>query len=320
MIESFLTVSQQVLILFVLIGIGFAITKKKIIGEKTIAELTSFILYFVTPCVIIESFNRPFDSTMLTSLLYSFLAAIFVHVLSIFLAQFFIRDKDKNTEALLRFGVIFSNCAFMALPLQQALLGPEGVFYGSSFIAVFNLFVWTHGYSIMKKDWEKNALQNTIKPSLKEKAFFIGKTLLNPGIASVFVGLILFLTSTKIPFFVQKPIQYLAALNTPLPMIIIGFYVASLSDFKILCDVKLLIAIFFRLIIIPLLSLLIFYLAGIKGILLSSLIISSSAPVGATLVMFSVKFNKDAKKAGAFVAFSTLLSIISMPFIVALAQ
>jgi len=314
MIESFITVVQQVIILFVLIGIGFGLTKKKLFSEKTIAELTTFILYLVTPCVIIESFNRPFDADMLNALLLSFLAAIVVHVLSIFIAFLFIRDRDKNTQTIFRFGVVFSNCAFMALPLQQALLGSEAVFYGSSFIAVFNLFVWTHGYGIMKIDPENKGQKKSGQMIFSQ----LIKTLLNPGIASVFLGLFLFLTSTKLPFFIQKPIQYLAALNTPLPMIVIGFYVASVKDFSILKDKKMFLASFLRLIFIPLLSLALFYAAGIRGVLLSSLIISASTPVGATLVMFSIKFNKDAKKAGAFVAFTTLVSVLTMPIIIAL--
>jgi len=314
MIESFITVVQQVIILFVLIGIGFGLTKKKLFSEKTIAELTTFILYLVTPCVIIESFNRPFDAEMLNALLLSFLAAIVVHVLSIFIAFLFIRDRDKNTQTIFRFGVVFSNCAFMALPLQQALLGSEAVFYGSSFIAVFNLFVWTYGYGIMKTDTENKGQKKSGQMVFSQ----LIKTLLNPGIASVFLGLFLFLTSTKLPFFIQKPIQYLAALNTPLPMIVIGFYVASVKDFSILKEKKMFLASFLRLIFIPLLSLVLFYAVGIRGLLLSSLIISASTPVGATLVMFSIKFNKDAKKAGAFVAFTTLVSVLTMPIIIAL--
>lgn len=314
MIESFITVVQQVIILFVLISIGFGLTKKKLFSEKTIAELTTFILYLVTPCVIIESFNRPFDADMLNAFLLSFLAAIVVHVLSIVIAFLFIRDRDKNAQTIFRFGVVFSNCAFMALPLQQALLGSEAVFYGSSFIAVFNLFVWTHGYGIMKTDPENKGQKKSGQMIFSQ----LIKTLLNPGIASVFLGLFLFLTSTKLPFFIQKPIQYLAALNTPLPMIVIGFYVASVKDFSILKDKKMFLASFLRLIFIPLLSLALFYAAGIRGVLLSSLIISASTPVGATLVMFSIKFNKDAKKAGAFVAFTTLVSVLTMPIIIAL--
>ncbi|MDI9387416.1 MAG: AEC family transporter [Spirochaetota bacterium] len=314
MVASFITVVQQVIILFVLISIGFGLTKKKLFSEKTIAELTTFILYLVTPCVIIESFNRPFDADMLNAFLLSFLAAIVVHVLSIVIAFLFIRDRDKNAQTIFRFGVVFSNCAFMALPLQQALLGSEAVFYGSSFIAVFNLFVWTHGYGIMKTDPENKGQKKSGQMIFSQ----LIKTLLNPGIASVFLGLFLFLTSTKLPFFIQKPIQYLAALNTPLPMIVIGFYVASVKDFSILKDKKMFLASFLRLIFIPLLSLALFYAAGIRGVLLSSLIISASTPVGATLVMFSIKFNKDAKKAGAFVAFTTLVSVLTMPIIIAL--
>jgi predicted permease len=314
MVASFITVVQQVIILFVLISIGFGLTKKKLFSEKTIAELTTFILYLVTPCVIIESFNRPFDADMLNAFLLSFLAAIVVHVLSIVIAFLFIRDRDKNAQTIFRFGVVFSNCAFMALPLQQALLGSEAVFYGSSFIAVFNLFVWTHGYGIMKTDPENKGQKKSGQMIFSQ----LIKTLLNPGIASVFLGLFLFLTSTKLPFFIQKPIQYLAALNTPLPMIVIGFYVASVKDFSILKDKKMFLASFLRLIFIPLLSLVLFYAVGIRGLLLSSLIISASTPVGATLVMFSIKFNKDAKKAGAFVAFTTLVSVLTMPIIIAL--
>ena len=314
MVASFITVVQQVIILFVLISIGFGLTKKKLFSEKTIAELTTFILYLVTPCVIIESFNRPFDADMLNAFLLSFLAAIVVHVLSTVIAFLFIRDRDKNAQTIFRFGVVFSNCAFMALPLQQALLGSEAVFYGSSFIAVFNLFVWTHGYGIMKTDPENKGQKKSGQMIFSQ----LIKTLLNPGIASVFLGLFLFLTSTKLPFFIQKPIQYLAALNTPLPMIVIGFYVASVKDFSILKDKKMFLASFLRLIFIPLLSLALFYAAGIRGVLLSSLIISASTPVGATLVMFSIKFNKDAKKAGAFVAFTTLVSVLTMPIIIAL--
>ena len=251
---------------------------------------------------------------MLNAFLLSFLAAIVVHVLSIVIAFLFIRDRDKNAQTIFRFGVVFSNCAFMALPLQQALLGSEAVFYGSSFIAVFNLFVWTHGYGIMKTDPENKGQKKSGQMIFSQ----LIKTLLNPGIASVFLGLFLFLTSTKLPFFIQKPIQYLAALNTPLPMIVIGFYVASVKDFSILKDKKMFLASFLRLIFIPLLSLALFYAAGIRGVLLSSLIISASTPVGATLVMFSIKFNKDAKKAGAFVAFTTLVSVLTMPIIIAL--
>ena len=55
-------------------------------------------------------------------------------------------DKDESRNRVLGFGTVFSNCGFMSLPLQKAILGDDGWFYGSIFVAVFNVFVWTCVY------------------------------------------------------------------------------------------------------------------------------------------------------------------------------
>ena len=65
---EFLTVFKQVVILFILIFIGFFCSKKKIFTEEGIKSITKFVLFFVTPCVIINSFNRTFDSNVLKNL------------------------------------------------------------------------------------------------------------------------------------------------------------------------------------------------------------------------------------------------------------
>ena len=146
---EFLTVFKQVVILFILIFIGFFCSKKKIFTEEGIKSITKFVLFFVTPCVIINSFNRTFDSNVLKNLGIVSLLAIGVHIINIFLARLLVREKEDSRLRVYRYGVIFSNCGYMALPLQSALLGNEGVFYGAAFIAVFNLFTWTYGVAEM---------------------------------------------------------------------------------------------------------------------------------------------------------------------------
>ena len=54
--------------------------------------------------------------------------------------------------------------------------------------------------------------------------------------------------------------------------------------------------------------------------LLTSLVISASAPSAANTVIFSVLFNRDAKLAVTLVSLSTLLSLLTMPFVIALAM
>ena len=66
----------------------------------------------------------------------------------------------------------------MALPLAQAVLGPEGVFYCTNGVVVYNIINFIHGAAVMSKEKEK----------------FNFKTLLtNPGLISLAVGLPIFL-------------------------------------------------------------------------------------------------------------------------------
>lgn len=193
----------------------------------------------------------------------------------------------------------------MGLPLQQAILGSDGVFYGAVFIAIFNVFTWTYGFILMGSHG---------------KQVEIKKLLLNPGILGVTVGFIIFITSFRIPHVLLVPIKSFAALNTPLPMVVIGYYLSQITTLKVLEDKNLVITTVVKLLASPLIALLMLYSAGVRGLLLTSVIISASAPSAANTVMFSVLFNRDAKLAVTLVSLSTLLSLFTMPLVISLAM
>ena len=165
MLDNILTVGNYVLILFVLIGVGFVCNKIKLISGKTVKEMTNFVLYIVTPCVIINSYQREFDEKMLRGLIITLIASVASYAVTILLAHLLVRDKDKKRERTLRFGTVFSNCGYMSLPLQQVLLGSEGVFYGTTYIMVFQIMLWTYGAVVMSGDMKNISLKkNSCKP------------------------------------------------------------------------------------------------------------------------------------------------------------
>lgn len=303
MITSFLSVAQQVLILFILLMVGLICTKKNFFTEEFISGISKFLLYTVTPCVIVNSFNREYDPTMLTGLGISFLAALGIHIFCIIITHLFMKDSEESRQIVLRFGTVFSNCGYMALPLQQAILGSEGVFYGAAFIAVFNLVNWTYGLFLMGG---------------KETKITAKKIFINPGVIGICIGLLLFLTPVELPTLILTPVQSLAALNTPLPMLIIGYYMAKITSFSVLKDKKLVLSIFLRLVFLPLCVFGILYACGLRGTLFTSMVIAASAPTAANTVVFSAMFKRDSSLAVAQVAISTLFSILTMPLIVSL--
>lgn len=301
----FVEVTMQVVVLMILVLLGVIIAKLKLIGDTGIKNITELVLTFVAPCVIIKSFIREFDVAVLKSLLFSFLIAIVAHILFIALGFAFIHSKDKVAERVLRFGVIFTNSGFMSLPLQQALLGDEGVFYCSSYITIFQIFVWTYGVFLMSGD---------------KKNLAIKKIILNPGIIGFLIGFIIFIFSIPIPRVIKEPIGYMSGLNTPLPMIIIGYHLASSNIARVFKSFASVLAILLRLLILPAIAVGIMWLCGIKGTILISSAISFCAPAAAMTTMFASRFNADTELSVSFVSVTTLLSVITMPIIIALTQ
>lgn len=304
MVNNFLTVGGQVLILFLLIGVGYVCNKAKLLDRQSNKRISDLVVIIVAPCVIIRSFAlQTFEVNKLKNLLFALLISVVTHLLMMVFARLFIRGNGEKRRRVLRFSAVFSNCGFVALPLQEALLGVEGAFYGAAFIAVFNIFLWSYGVYEMSGD------KSTITPK---------KLLVSPGIIGIVVGIVIFVCSIPVPTVLMDTLTHISALNVPLPMIVVGYYlaeadlIAALKDYSAYCCMAL------RLIFFPLAALGILYLLGVRGGLLTAMVIAISAPVGATATMFSEKFDVDTELSVKLVSLSTLLSLITMPLIVGL--
>ena len=290
--------------MFILISIGFLCGKKGLINENAAKKMTDIILYVVTPCVMISAFQKEFSGDTAIKILIAAAAAIVILVFSTLLARLVIRDKNESRKKVLQFSVIFSNCGFMSLPLQKELLGEDGWFYGSIFVAVFNIFVWTYGLLDMSGD---------------KKQLSIKKIVFNPGIMGAAVAIILFVCRIKLPEIVIQPVTHLANLNTPVPMLIIGFYLSRAKLKDAFSDVGTYIAMSLRLVIIPVIVTFIMALLKLDKTMMIAFVIACSAPTAASTTMFAAKFNRDVELSVGVVAASTILSIITMPLIVSLA-
>lgn len=301
----FFTVFTQVAVLFILIALGFIMGKKGLLDGKGAKQMTDLVLLIVTPCVIINSFIREFDKALFKNLLFSFLIAFLSHILFIVLSEIIFKDKDKKRNSVLKFGAVFSNCGFMSLPLQQAVLGEDGVFYGSAYIALFNIFVWSYGLLTVSGD----------KKFLTPK-----KLLINPGIIGVAAGLLIFLFSIPVPTVIKSPVSFMAALNTPIPMIIIGYHLSRCNLLSAFKDKWVIINVAVRTVIFPLLAMLIMLPMGLDKAVYISAAISVCAPTAANTTMFASKFGGDTDLSVKLVSLSTVLSIITMPVIISLAQ
>ncbi len=299
------TVAMQVFILFLLMTVGFSTGKFGIFNDSTAKRLSDFCLKFATPAVIIKSFIRAYNPADAKNLLFSLLAAVICHIICIAVATAMFRGKDLKKRSLLRCSAVLSNAGFMAMPLQAALLGSDGTFYGAAYVIVLTLFIWTYALVEMSAGSEKMNLK---------------KIIINPGVIAVLIGLPIFLLSVKLPEPISATINHVANLNTPLPMIVVGYYLSKTSLKKVFQNRATYAVMAARLLISPLLCLGVLYLLRFSGTMLTSTVIAASAPVAVACTMFAAKFGNDTELSANMVSVSTLFSIATMPVVVALAQ
>lgn len=303
MIQDILTVAQNVLALFLLIGVGVLCAKTHLLEEKAVKAMANLVLYVATPCVIIKSCIREFDPAMLKGFLIVIAVAAVNHALLILVARTVFRGKDESRRRTLRCAMVFSNAGYMAIPLQQAILGDVGVFYCAAYVIVFNIFLWTYGVIEMRGDGEGLSAR---------------QILLNPGVIGVAVGLVLFLLSVPVPTLLADGIGHMAALNTPLPMIIIGYYLAQTNLKTALTDGAGWLSIGLRLVGMPLVAMTLLLLCGVRGDVLTACMICIATPVATACTMFATRYDRDPRLSVNLVSVSTLLSILTIPLLIAL--
>ncbi len=299
--ENFFTVGQQVLILFLLIFVGFLLGKRQILGDAGAAACSNIALYLAMPSVIIRAFQQPYSHELMLQLLAALSVSALIHGVAMVLGWMFYRGGAPRNRVM-RLSVVMSNAGFMALPLQEALLGETGVFYGTAYVAVFNLILWSYGVLVMDPSCKKLSLK---------------KVLLTPGTIGVGIALVLFVLSIELPEVLRAPINHFANLNTPLPMLFVGYSLSKIDFRRTFIQWEVYGAALLRLVVVPAISVVLLFLIGVRGTLLVSMAIAVSAPTAASAPMFATKFGGDTEAAVNVVAITTILSLLTMPMLVA---
>ena len=294
-------VLNQVLILFIIMAIGFYARRKKILNDELTQGLSELLLAVTMPLLTLTSFNLKFSPEMLINAGLILICSILAHTATFFLGRALYAKYPEKIRAVLHFSAIFTNCGFMGYPLLESLFGKTGIFYGSMYVAVFNFFLWTIGIRIFTGKNDPGSFR---------------KALANPGLIAVFLGIILFIFSVKLPFPVYRAMDLAGSTTTPIAMLVIGSTLAD-SDFsKLFTNIPIFYGALARLILIPAVALLILKLTGLDELLIKIFVIIIAMPVAANSAIFSKKFEGDALFASQLVLVSTLLSIVTIPLMV----
>ena len=143
----------------------------------------------------------------------------------------------------------------------------------------------------------------------------IKKFIFNPGIISVVIGLIIFLTPLSFPRLVYEPMNMLGTMTIPLAMIIVGGNLGSTELGSMFKNRTLMLMCLIRLIVVPFIIILVLSLFKLPKIIIGITIIIDAMPSAPNTAIFARRYDSDYSLASQGVFLTTLMSILTIPFI-----
>lgn len=296
----FILIFNQLIKMLCILTLGFICYKIKLLNQEGNRNLSNLLLMVVNPCLIITTYQTDYDVRLVRGLLIAFAAAFIAHLIAIIIARICIAEKGNAEYALERFGSVYSNCGFMGIPLINSVLGSDGVFYLTAYITIFNLLTWTHGLIL---------LEGKFTPARLKEGMF------SPLVIGTAAGMLLFFLQFRLPEVLLHSMDYIAGMNTPLAMIIAGLSVAQADFKKIFTNLRIYWTCSLKLVVVPLAVLTFLVIFKVNYNIAYTILIASACPAATTLTMMSIRLNKNYKYASEIFAVSTVLSIITIPFV-----
>ena len=291
---------QQVLIMFLLMGMGYALNRLGILSEQAAIEFGKLLINLVIPAIILKSFWIEYSFQRMYELGMTLMLSAAMLLLACVVARLLFRGRPIDI-----FAAAFSNAGFVGIPLVEAALGKDAVFFITCMIALLNAMQWTYGQYLLSGS----------KKCMSPKAI-----LTSPMVMALLGGFLIFILRVPTVPLAQSVLSHISGLNTPLAMMTLGIYLAQ-SDLMALLRAKSLFAVSsVRLLVIPILSLLFLCLFPCDRSIKMALLIAAATPTGANVAIFAQQHNNDYRYACGTVCATTLLSMFTMPAIVSLSQ
>ncbi len=295
-----MVVAGQVANFLIFVAIGYILKKSCLVDEKSGGVLSRLLVYVFLPCLNFNTFSSRFTPENLREnyniLIYSLVIVTLCVILSGFLAKLF--TKDKYEQGIYSYTLSIPNYGYTGYAIMLSLYGEQMLFLMMMFTITLSLYIYTFGY--------KNLLGT-------EKISF--KTLLNPSMISIAIGMIFGLFGIPLPSFIKSTLSSAANCITPTSMIMTGIVLAGYDLKRVLFSKKAYIVSFFRLVVIPVLICSVLKLINAPKHIITVCAVTYSMSSGLNTIVFPKLAGKDCNLGVSFALISSLFSIITIPIV-----
>jgi predicted permease len=308
-------VTNQLLVLFVLMAVGFVAVKLKLLDKAGADKISSLISRVTMPSMYIATFMTQqvtAEGLKNAGILLGFSAVYYLLAVGISFLFVKLVPTDPKGRGIYQFLIVFSNAAYMGFPVLRAVLGEEAIFYGAFFNIPFNILAYSMGIWFLRRSQPGKTL------SKKEMLF-------NPGTTGIMIGVLLFLLSPLVEgtvihkIFYQGPVleglKQIGSTTISLSMVVIGTVLATAKVGEVFKNLRAFLVSATRLLVVPALMLLVVlpFRGLVNPLILSIPILIAGMPCAVFSVILAKEYDGDEKLASVGVFLSTLFSAVTIP-------
>ena len=303
------TLLANVLLFVVLMIPGFLLGRCNRLTERASDGITNILTDVAMPAlVLVKLLETDLTTVSVTEALCCVLFPIVLELLLFLVTGLVLRGSDAGADRAARFCAIFSNCGFLGIPLAAAIF-PDAPKV-TALVSLFNVFstfmLLTLGSALLSGEWRH------VRPT---------GALLKPVTLAVLVGSALSLTGVGAALPALHTYgSYLAALTTPLAMLLLGLSLSHLSLRALFGTARLYAVAAIKLLLSPLLVLGALFVLRLLGLeigqeLICALFLSSAVSTAASAPAMAARLGSDGRLAAVFTLGTTLLCVLTLPLL-----
>lgn len=298
---------EQMVVLFLLMGIGYLCYKKGIINDEAGKKLSAIVVNIANPALVLTGCLGE-DKIQGQELLTTVFIIVVMYLALLLTAQILpkLLRVEKESRGTYKAMTVFSNIGFMGFPVVAALYGNSAILYAALFTIPYNILIYTYGVSSMRSPEAAS--------ESGESGFLLGR-ILNVGVIACIVTIIIYVFEIPVPGMLADTITHLSNLTAPLSMMVIGASLATIDLKKLFMDGRLLVFSLVKLLVIPIVGMLIINRFVSNEVICGVCMVMLATPVGSMTAMLAQQYDGDYEMASKGVALTTILSVVTIPLV-----
>ena len=298
-------VASSLLPVVLLIGIGFAAGRLKLIRGEAVRDLSNLVFLVLVQALLF----RTMATADLARLDLRSVALYYIVAGAMFFALLFIRGLTSRS-AVLALAAIFSNTLMIGVPLVQLAYGQAGLVHLFTLISMHALILLTLATVVLELLVAREQAAAGLGPRRHIAATVaqaVKNAVLHPVPLPIIAGFLYSLTGWGLHPVVERPLKLLGDAFGPVALVLVGVTLAQTAIGPHLRGA--LVISVLKTILHPLLMWGAGRALGLTGLPLAVMVVAAALPVGANVFLFSQRYKKAEDLVTASVAVSTLMAV-----------